>query len=175
MKRSLLLAVALLAVFAIPARATAAVPCRDRVYNDWYHDGKISSGYPIACYRDALKHVTGDLQVYSSLSDDIRSAMQAAIERQAGKKVPLQVGKGLPATETPVSSVKPTAQGPKSQTAPTQTTTTVAAGPVSSTGGGGGVPLPLLVLGALAILLVAAGLVGAVVRRRSGGGPARPA
>ena len=80
----LILAVAALAPFASPT-AGAAVPCRDRIYNDWYHDGKIATTYPIACYRDALKHVKGDALVYSSLADDIRAAMQGALARQEGR------------------------------------------------------------------------------------------
>src|SRR6478735_7913004 len=82
MKRLLLLLVlaAVAVPVAIPATASAAVPCRNKIYNDWYGDGKIASTYPIACYRDALRHMrTGDT-IYSSLSDDIHSALQAAIE-----------------------------------------------------------------------------------------------
>src|SRR5579884_2890405 len=96
MKRLLLLVVVVLAGLA-PATGSASTPCRDRIYNDWYPDGKIKTTYPIACYRDALAHIRGDALVYSSLSDDIRSAMQAALARLHGRaKVPMQVGKGGP-------------------------------------------------------------------------------
>ena len=44
-------------VAAVPATADAKVPCRNKIYNDWYHDGKIASTYPLGCYRDALAHV----------------------------------------------------------------------------------------------------------------------
>jgi hypothetical protein len=57
-----ILAVAALAPFA-PSTA-GAVPCRDRIYNDWYHDGKIATTYPIACYRDAIKKVPTDARQY---------------------------------------------------------------------------------------------------------------
>ena len=100
MKRLLLLAVLVVAATAIPAQASAAGPCRNDIYDDWYQDGKIASTYPISCYRDAIKHVHGDAQIYSSLTDDIRAAMQAAISRAHGKSnVPNQVGKGVPASE----------------------------------------------------------------------------
>src|SRR3978361_1848227 len=90
-----------IACSAFPSAAAAAVPGRNKIYNDWYHDGKIASTYPIACYRDALKHVKGDLKVYSSLTDDIRSALQAAIARKNGtQNVPGQVGKGTNPTQT---------------------------------------------------------------------------
>src|SRR5437870_4676696 len=83
MPRLALLALAV--VFCVPATAKATVPCRDQIYNDWYKDGKIASTYPIACYRDALKHVPADARTYSSLADDIRAAEQGAEARLHGR------------------------------------------------------------------------------------------
>ena len=168
MKRLLLLAVLAVAATAIPAQASAGGPCRNEIYNDWYPDGKIASTYPIACYRDAIKHVRGGDQVYTSLADDIRAAMQAAISRAHGKgNVPTQVGKGLPASE--VVSKTP-ATGPASDVTKhpdsTVDVSTVAAPPVSDTTDSGGVPTPLLVLGGLALLLAATGGIGMLARRR---------
>ncbi len=168
MKRLLLLFVVVLAATTIPAAASAAVPCRNKIYNDWYHDGRIASTYPISCYRDALKNVHGDARVYSSLTDDIRSAMQAAIARTHGKRVPAQVGKGpgSSATNVLVDSQGKTVTTGKSGKGPLETN---ASGPVADSGGGGGIPLPLLVLGGLALLLAAAGAIGLIVRRGRGG------
>jgi hypothetical protein len=177
-KRFAVLVVAL-AVFAPVTAAHAAVPCRDRIYNDWYADGKIATTYPLACYSDALKHVPTDAREYSSLADDIRAAMLGARQRLEGRKqVPTQIGRGtLRATENangqkshdkaPSTSSAP--HDPKSDGTPAQTQTTpppstLAAGETS--GGSSGIPVPLLVLGGLAILLVAAGLIGAVAKRR---------
>jgi hypothetical protein len=156
----------------VPASAKAAVPCRDRIYNDWYRHGKIASTYPFACYRDALKHVPSDAAIYSSLKDDIRSALQAAIERSHGKKVPSAVGHGL---VTPISSqVKSTSvvKTSKTQTtsletpstAPVDQTQTIHAASAATTSGSSGLPLPILVLGGLALLLAGVGAVGAGVR-----------
>ncbi len=163
MKR-LAFAALLVALFA-PATAHAAVPCRDRIYNDWYSDGKISTTYPISCYRDALKHVKGDALVYSSLSDDIRSAMQAALQRRQGKTdVPSSVGTGGKGGVSPaVTTLPQTQHDPKPENQPTSQTTTIAAAPASS--GGGGIPTPILVLGGLAILLAAIGAVGTGAKR----------
>jgi hypothetical protein len=175
-KRLILLVLAL-AAFASStvSTASAAVPCRDRIYNDWYADGKIATTYPLTCYRDALKHVPADAREYSSLADDIRSAMQSALARLHGRpKVPAQVGKGQASTKTAASKTRskttPVAGNsrtdassraqPVSQTLPTST---VASG---RAGGGGSVPVPLVVLGALALLLVAVGGVGAIAKRR---------
>ena len=105
------------------------------------------------------------------MADDIRAAMQGALAIKKGKpNVPSQIGKGGPAT--PHSDVRPN----KPSTAPhdpspgnepvssTLPTSTVAAGVASGTGSS--VPVPLLVLGGLALLLTAVGGVGLIAKRR---------
>jgi len=175
MKRAVL--IALLAAFAVPAHAGAAVPCRNDVFNDWYADGKIASSYPRACYADALKHIPPDAAIYSSLADDIRAAMRASISRSHGKTVPTQVGRGFTAAsgKTVLAAgehASPGTSGPKSASGPVA----VSSQPVADTSAnGGGLPLPILLLGALALLLAAAGALGGAVRyaqgrRRSGPG-----
>jgi hypothetical protein len=171
MKRLLLLALLVVAATAIPAQASAAGPCRNDIYDDWYQDGKIASTYPISCYRDAIKHVHGDAQIYSSLTDDIRAAMQAAISRAHGKtNVPSQVGKGVPASESSSSSSSgggPTSSSDASKRPTSPVDVSTIAAPVADSGNGSGVPVPLLVLGGLALLLAAAGGIGMLARRRS--------
>jgi len=171
-KRVVLLIFAVAAATAfVPATAGAAVPCRDRIYNDWYKDGKIATTYPIACYRDALAHVRSDALAYSSLGDDIRAAMQGAIALKKGNtNVPAQIGNSGPAA-TPHSDVRPRSSTAPHDPAPgnepvssTLPTSTVAAGVAS--GSGSSVPVPLLVLGGLALLLTAVGGVGVVAKRR---------
>jgi hypothetical protein len=158
MKRLALLVLVLAAV-GVPSTAHAAVPCRDKIYNDWYADGKIDTNYPIACYKDALAHVPVDAQIYSNLTADIHAAMQGAISRGHGKTVPAQIGKGNPADKT----VKLSSTTPATPATPASSTTTLASGATSS-GGGSGLPVPIIVLGALAILLAAAGAAGAGIR-----------
>ena len=172
MKRLTLLALLAVAVL-WPTAANAAVPCRDRIYNDWYADGKIASTYSLSCYQDAIKHVHSDAAIYSSLVDDIKSAMQAAKERMRGERVPAQVGKGhVGQNVAGVSTTKvitTRTQDGKTRPAPAPTTT-LSASPTSSGGGGSGLPLPILVLGGVALLLVAVGLGGSGFRyyRRRG-------
>lgn len=171
MKRVVLviLAVAAFAPFAA-SPAGAAVPCRDRIYNDWYADGKIATTYPISCYRDALKKVPTDAREYSSLADDIRSAMQGALAREHGQtKVPAQIGKGGAAQSPRSQSSSKKSGGPPHDPAPgrgggTLPPSTVAAG--ATDGSGSGVPIPLLVLGGLALLLIAVGAAGIIAKRR---------
>jgi len=157
------------------APAGAATPCRDRIYADWYADGKIASTYPLACYRDALKHAEGraDIGVYSSMLDDIRLALQAAVKRSHGQEVPPQVGgsSAVSATGSGNGTTTKSSSHQSSETAPNSpdpgTTTNAsptAAAPTSSSGGGG-VPVPLLILGGVAIALVASGAIGLGVRK----------
>jgi hypothetical protein len=179
MKRLVIVVLALAAF--VPATANAAVPCRDRIYNDWYADGKIATTYSAGCYRDALKNIPPDARTYSSLADDIRAAMRGAQARHAGHTgVPAQIGKGVEPTAATVSTPKAapkkrggakTTLSEKSPLRSTQQsrsravpTSTVAADPTS--GSSSGVPVPLLVLGALALLLIAVGAAGAIAKRR---------
>ncbi len=183
MRRSIVLLLALVAVASLgPARAAAAKPspCRDKIFNEWYHDGKISSTFPLSCYRDALKHIPADVAVYSSLSDDIRLALQAAVDRSHGKSVPSEVGDGTRLTSSSAStgtSTTPTSTSSQSTTTPgdtapnspdpgttTPTSSTPVAAP-STSSSSSSVPLPVLVLGGVALLLVASGAVGLGVRR----------
>jgi hypothetical protein len=153
--------------------ATAAVPCWKTLLTDWY-DGRIDNTYPLHCYTDALKHLRPDIEIYSSAHDDIERALQSAIERQH------RLGKAV----TPSTPLAPTTVQNKpvrrvtvtfvdmppaavTNSRPSHTPTRrgpIAVGPVASSGGGG-LPIPLLVTGALAALLVAAGLGTSVVKR----------
>jgi len=165
-KRFLLLSLTAAAVW-LPA-AHAAVPCRDRIYNEWYASGKISTNYPAACYRDALKHIPADAQVYSNLGSDIKRALQLSLERSTSSdpsRIPSAVGSGhlLPANAETKGVVKT-----KTQTQHGPGPSTVAAGEASA--GSSGLPTPVLILGGVALALAAAGLVGSGVRyvRRRG-------
>ena len=157
MKRLLLLASLL--VFVLPGTANAAgTPCKDKVVSDWYRDGKIASTYPIGCYRAALKHIPADADIYSSLRDDVNAAMRAAIRRSHGLSAPLEVGHGAKATG---------AGYVKGAVVSIDASRKIQAQPSSSTGvvaSASGAPLPILVLGGIALALVAAGAIGVGVR-----------
>ncbi len=156
MKRCLLLVV-LLAAVAIPGTASASgAPCRNKIFNDWYPDGKIASTYPIACYRDALKHIPPDAVIYSSLSDDIRAAMRAAIRRAHGLSAPKEVGHGAKAVGA--GSVMGTTASVQAAPPPHDPSSNGVVATASNA------PLPILVLGGLALVLVATGAIGAGVR-----------
>ena len=167
----LALVLALAAVAASAPAADAKAPCRNQIYNDWDKDGKIASTYPLACYRDALRHIPGGDSVYTSLEDDIRAALQAAVARLNGKHVAAQVGHGFAKSSTTKHSTLPPMMDERTHPLASATTTTPAVA-LSSTSGGGGIPVPLLVLGGIALVLVISGGVGVAVRATRGGGPA---
>lgn len=151
MRRLVLLATAA-ALFA-PAGVHAAVPCRDKIYNQWYSSGKISTNYPVACYHDALAHVPGDAQVYSNLDSDIKAALQAALAGGKGGAVGHGLSSDLSTTSEAKAAVK-TKLDPQASAAPGD--------PASSSSG---VPVPILVLGALALVLIMSGAAGLGVKQ----------
>lgn len=155
-KRILLLCLA--AAFFAPAGAHAAVPCRDKIYNEWYATGKISTSYPLSCYHDALKNIPSDAKVYSNLGGDIKAAMQVAIARakDPGSGGPAAVGSGPGAPSGPSSVL--------GNSTTTTSTNEKALAPLSGSSSGG-VPTPILVLGAVAILLALAGLIGTGIQQ----------
>jgi hypothetical protein len=152
--------------------ASAAAPCWKVLMNDWY-DGHIDKTYPTACYQEAIKNLTPELKIYSSARDDIEAAEQAA---KQGKTAPPEKTKppsGSTTTSgTPiVTTITTTTTDPSGQTITTTTTTT--AGPTKKPnfasrlvpGSTDAFPLPLLILGALAIVLVIAGGAGMIWQR----------
>ena len=152
-----LASIALLGAVAQPARAASSgTPCWKVLLNDWY-DGRIDGSYPRHCYNDALKHLPADVSTYSSAREDIQRALQSAIAKQekAGHKV------------GPNTRIVPPAGPTKGRRG---TTTTgpgkggSASGPLDS-GSPSSLPVPLLVLGGLALLLVAAGGAGLIAKR----------
>jgi hypothetical protein len=158
-KRLLLIAALLAVVLPGPASA-AGTPCRNKVVSDWYRDGKIASSYPVACYRDALKHIPADADIYSSLRDDVRAAMRAATRRTQGFAAPREVGHGPKATGA--GNVKGTVavistKKPRDPAVPVGVVATAS-----------GAPLPILVLGGIALALAAAGAIGIGVRHARG-------
>jgi len=161
--RWIALVLALAGTAAFAPGADAKVPCRNRIFNDWEKDGKIASTYPLSCYRDALRHIPGGDSVYTSLEDDVRAALLAAVARSHGEHVAAQVGHGF--SDPSGRSMMDERTNPL-----VGATTTIAAPPVSDSSSGGGIPLPLLVLGGVALVLVLSGGIGLAVRASRGSG-----
>lgn len=180
---AILLAVAATALAATTGAASAKQPCGQQVIDDWYGSktGQLSKIYPIHCYRDALKivgHET-DLEVYSNAHSDILRAMQLAIV--AGKSNGNGGGGGPidPTASVETADAAPSFLGgpdakngghPPTEEEPYATRGRPNTGPVAVVLQHGSspssVPVPAIVLGAIAALLLMLGSAAYVARRR---------
>ena len=77
-RATILFAVLVTVVLLAPGRAAAATPCWKQIVTDWSVDGSIDKTYTVSCYRAALNNLPEDVRDYTSLGDDIQSAIQAA-------------------------------------------------------------------------------------------------
>ena len=166
-----LLAIATLTSLSVaPTAAAKTKTCADAVVADWYGDGRVDKIFPKHCYQEAIRSLPVDVLDYSNAKEDILHAL--AYARQ-GKPDPGPSGGPRP-TSTTSTSEDP---GGPTGTGPGDGDETSAAGDVD-TSGPSSVPIPLLILGGLALLLLAAGGAGYLSRRaqaRRNGGPPGPA
>jgi hypothetical protein len=89
-----------------PAPSTAARPCWKAVIADWSKDNKVDGRYPAACIRDAMVYAPTDLKIYSSLEDDLQTALRTrSVRRLSGVKHSASAATVVGASES--SSVSP--------------------------------------------------------------------
>jgi len=166
-----LLALAVLSSLAV-APAASAKTCAEKVVADWYGDGRVDQIFPPHCYREAIQSLPVDVKEYSNAEEDILRAL--AYARQ-GKKDPGPAGGAIDPTPGDTTSTGPDGGGGTGLGGPGDDTTD---GSGVDTSGPSSVPIPLLILGGLALLLLAAGGAGYLSRRaqaRREGGPPGPA
>jgi hypothetical protein len=164
-----------------PTPATAASKsCADQVVADWYGDGRVDKIFPLHCYQEAIRSLPVDVLDYSNAKEDILRALQFA---RQNKPDPGPSGgeptTGTTATTGPDDPGSTTPGGPGDPHDPGDPGDggTVASGAVD-TSGPSSIPIPLFILGGLALLLLAAGGAGYLSRRaqaRREGGPPGPA
>jgi hypothetical protein len=159
-----------------PAQAKSKAPCWKTLINDWY-DGRIDGTYPVPCYRAALKHLPSDVDAYSSARDDIKQALQIRLTQRVGNKgnrtSPTTPNNEQTTTDEDganQSSGPPGSNqggdGPNSGPGGDRSTKgRDTNGPIPGAGGPDSVPIPLIVLGSIAALLMAAGAAGFITRR----------
>jgi uncharacterized membrane protein YgcG len=160
--RTLLTALAAAAIVLVAIPAASAAPaatsvatkgCWLAVINDWLDNNRVDRTYPVPCYTQAIQHLNAypDVQNYSSATDDIQRALLAAIRQDRGS------GPGAGSGPTTGGSDGSGGAAPGGSSG----------GGSSPSGGSSGgligsfspssaqsVPLPLLVLGGLALLLL---------------------
>ncbi len=152
-----MLAIPATAIVGSASAAPAATPCWKALLNDWY-DGHIDKTYAIPCYQEAIDHLPTDVSVYSSARDDIRAAENAAIA--GANKATTTTSTEVQTTDTTAATTTTEAPGNTKPTGPIPSVIVDA-----SPGGATSFPLPLVILGGLAVLLVAAGIGGLAWRR----------
>jgi len=146
-----------------PAATRNTTPaCWKVLINDWY-DGRIDGIYPIHCYRDALKHLPSDVDTYSSARDDIQQALQKRItQSHNGNGSTTTSGGGSGGSGGSSGGGSGGSSGGGSQ---------ASGGPIGGAinagkpGSADSLPVPLLVLGGVALALMAAGAAGFMARR----------
>jgi hypothetical protein len=175
--RVLVLAGLVVLMLALAGPAAGASSCAKRVINDWYDNGRVDGTYPVHCYDDAIDALPRDVRDYSSAKDDIQRALQARLRDE-----PAPPATGDPSPETPTSNDEPGDEGGDDEPGAGAGAGSDDSGDGSNKPGEEGgaaevlgsevdtaasdsVPVPLLVLAGLALLLVAAGSIGYVVRR----------
>ena len=144
----LVLAASAIVVLAAASPAGAATPCGKKVLGDWFDNGRIDRLYPLNCYEEAIDAIPPDIRDYADAQDVITRALQAALHGKLaprGSKDPSPDGTGGGANGGTGS-----AQG----------------APGVDTSSPSSVPIPLLVLGGMSIVLLAAGGIGYFSRRR---------
>ncbi|HET8893605.1 MAG TPA: hypothetical protein VFM96_05870 [Gaiellaceae bacterium] len=132
------------------AIATSTNTCWQDVVNDWlHHNGQIKGTYAIPCYTQAIQHLNAyaDVKGYSNVIDDIHRALLAAIHQDRSGGPPTNSGPGPgPSNNGPTNPVDAKQDRGWVQSLADRL------GP----GNARSIPLPLLVLGALALLLLLA-------------------
>ena len=143
------------AASASPAATTKATGnCWLQVVNDWLAHGQVTGLYPIPCYTQAIQHLSAypDIKQYSSAIDDIHRALLAAIHEERGNGPGGSLGGGgggQSFTGGGGGGGGGSGGGSGGQTKGILHTLAADIGP----GNAQSIPLPLLVLGGLALLL----------------------
>ena len=166
------------AALAGPAEAKKSPRCGEQIVDDWYDNGRIDLVYPLRCYRDAIKILPPDVKVYSTAKEEIERALADATNR-----APVKVA--TPIDDVPCKKGETCLYGSESGggngsggngsgsdggPAPTGLNNPPEAVGETDTSGPSSVPIPLIVLGGLALLLLAAGSAGYLARRFGHGG-----
>ena len=162
-----------------PAHGEGEESCADQVIADWYDDGRVGKIYPLHCYREAIAKLPPDVLDYSNAKEEIGRALAFA---KQGKPDPGGSDPSPGSTATTATTThdrhddehdhddddrrRRPRRRRRRRRRPTRPRRSrrrrTPPGPSS-------VPVPLLVLGGLAVLLLAAGSAGYLRRRMNGG------
>ena len=155
--RAVVLLAAFVSLLVATAPAGAAASCGRQVIDDWYDDGRVDGTYKLHCYDDAIEILPRDVRDYSSAKEDIERALQAKLRNEPA---PPATTDPSPDDEEPGTTPPTTPPGTDPPSGPDGPNAEPPLGESASS-----VPVPLLILAGLALLLVAGGSAGYVIRR----------
>jgi len=161
---ALVLLAAMAAALTACGSSSAASPCWKQVQDDWTNHTLGDHTYAASCYDLAIKNLPPDLRSYSDAPDQILAAKQKALRAKprrlqflsAGGSGSSDGGGGTSATSN--TGGGSSSSGTGGGASPLGTVLNAGSGSSDS------MPLPILILGALAILLIAGGAVGVANR-----------
>jgi hypothetical protein len=129
----------LLTALVASSGASAAPPCAKAVLADWLDDSRIDRVYALPCYEAAIDAIPNDLRDYTDAADVIARAFQD----RSGRRLERRLEGPVPATPGTVPPVDAASSS--------------------------SVPVPIVVLGGMSAVLLAAGGAGYLSRRRREG------
>ena len=138
--RAVAILAVLIAAFAPSSTAGAATSCSKAILDDWLDNDRIDRIYDLPCYEAAIDALPEDILIYTNAEEVIGRAFQGV----SGKRLPERQLQGPSGVESTPPDVVPAVDSSASTA----------------------FPLPILVLGAMSIVLFAAGGLGYVQRRR---------
>jgi hypothetical protein len=173
------LTAAVAAIAAPPAGAapkalqTATSHCWLDVINDWLDNSRVDNIYAIPCYTQAIQKLSsyGDIAGYSSAADDIHRALLAAARQDRGDGPGGSLGGGGSSSNNSGGGAPPSSPNDSGGGTGGGNSILGIGGPTDATS----IPLPLIILGVLAVLLALAALCTWLARRYQTRRPGRPA
>jgi hypothetical protein len=161
------LALSAAAALSFASSAHAATKCGEKVLADWYDNGRIDRLYPLNCYEEAIDAIPDDIGPYVDAADVITRALQGAMRGNLGKGGcdPSADGSANDCANLPGGNGDG-GNGNDGSNPSTDPNGNPTAAPGVNTSSPSSVPIPLLVLGGMSLLLLAAGGLGYVSRRR---------
>jgi hypothetical protein len=137
--------------------ASAAIQskCAAKLLNDYVGDGRVDGTYPVHCYREALKSIPEDLDVYGSARADLTRALLGILPGSRGGGDSNSSGG---ASSGSIDNLPPNKMVPGQGTTKTKKDEGFfyALAHKLGPGNASSIPLPLLILAGVGLLLVAA-------------------
>ena len=154
----LALVVAVIGTLALTGTGAAAPSCGAAVLDDWFDNGGVDRLYDLPCYEEAIDAIPSDIRDYSDAEEVISRALQSATR-----------GRLAEGGVDPTPGVVLRREGSRaSVTDSRESEVDRAATAATATSGASSIPIPLVVLGGLSFVLLAAGGFSRISSRHRG-------